>query len=88
MLSPSLFSPWWVLLFKSPDLNVLYIEILLLGEHGVAKGFTGVTPAVVQVSIQPQAKLTTETHQDKHITASSETQSRQQEHHMHAASLF
>ena len=44
-------------LFERPDLYVLHIEILLLGEHGVAEGLTGVAPAVVEISIQPQTKL-------------------------------
>lgn len=48
------------LLFKSPDLYVLNIEILLFREHGVPKCFTGMTPAVVEISVQPQAKLTAE----------------------------
>ncbi len=52
------------LLFKSPDLYVLHIEILLFREHGVPKCFTGVTPAMVEVSIQPQAKLTTKGKED------------------------
>lgn len=44
-------------LFKSPNLNVLHDEILLFGEHGVPESLTGVTPAVVKVSVQPQAEL-------------------------------
>lgn len=47
-----------LLLLKSPDFDVLHVEILLFREHGVPKCLTGVTPAVVEVSVQPQAKLT------------------------------
>lgn len=55
------------LLFKSPHLYVLHIEILFLREHRVPKCFTGVTPSVVQVSVQPQAKLTTAREKTRHI---------------------
>lgn len=61
------FFPLWctVLLFKSPDLYVLHIEILLFREHGVPKCFTRVTPPMVEVSVQPQAKLTTNGKENK-----------------------
>lgn len=44
-------------LLKSPDFDVLHEEILLFREHGVPECLTGVAPAVVQVSVQPQAEL-------------------------------
>lgn len=50
----------WLSLLESPDFNVLHEEILLFREHGVPECLTGVTPAVVKVSVQPQAELTAE----------------------------
>lgn len=56
-----------VWLFKSPNLYVLYIKILFFWEHRVPKCFTGVAPAVVKVSVQPQAKLPTTEERRKYI---------------------
>lgn len=45
-------------LFKSPDLNVLHIEVFCFREHWISKGLTWVSSAMIEVSIQPQTKLT------------------------------
>lgn len=58
------------MLLKSPDLDVLHVEVLLFGEHGVPECLTGVTPAVVEVAVQPQAELAAE-ERNKHLPSDS-----------------
>lgn len=49
-------------LFKSPDFNVLDKEIFLLRKRMISKGFTGMASPVVEISIKPKGKFSSETH--------------------------
>lgn len=44
---------------QDPGLQLLDAELLLPGQHLIVEGCTGVTPPMIQVSIQPQPKVAT-----------------------------
>lgn len=61
-----LLRPRALYLFKSPDFNVLDKEIFLLRKRMIPKRFTGMASSMVEISIKPKGKFSSETHQNNY----------------------